>query len=224
VRQEVIMSWSELKDSWKRVFELSWEAYTAGTIPIGAVIVDEEDRVVAVARNRILDRSPVTHQIYGHKLAHAEINAILQVDEAQHPGIRDYTLYTAMEPCPLCIGAAVMGNIRHIVYAAADRYAGATCLCDAMEYMARRNIAVEGPFEPMQTFEVALQTCYELETRPETAHYIASTAWGSCCPGGVVLAERLYADGVFVGMRARGATAQAVYDDVMGLADECGYV
>ena len=64
--------------------------------------------------------------IYGSSLVHAEINAIVQLKRKEHPNIRSYTQYSTTEPCILCFGAIVMGNIRHFKFAARDRHAGAT--------------------------------------------------------------------------------------------------
>ncbi len=36
--------------------------------------------------------------IYGSHLAHAEINAIVQLKRKEHPNIRSYTLYSTTEP------------------------------------------------------------------------------------------------------------------------------
>ena len=40
---------------WPEVFELMWDAYLAGTIPVGAVVTDEAGEVAARGRNRIFD-------------------------------------------------------------------------------------------------------------------------------------------------------------------------
>ncbi|MDO8754494.1 MAG: hypothetical protein Q7J80_11410, partial [Anaerolineales bacterium] len=60
---------------WQAALEMAWEAYCAGTIPIGAVVADADGRIVARGRNRILDTSAPDRQIYNDMLAHAEINA-----------------------------------------------------------------------------------------------------------------------------------------------------
>ena len=44
-----------MADPWDDVFELMWAAYAAGTIPVGAVVLDEAGSIVARGRNRILD-------------------------------------------------------------------------------------------------------------------------------------------------------------------------
>jgi len=53
-----------------------WEAYLAGTIPVGAVVVDEAGEVLSQGRNRIFDE-PRDGHLGGSRLAHAEVNALL---------------------------------------------------------------------------------------------------------------------------------------------------
>ena len=89
---------------WNDVFDLMWEAYRAGTIPVGAVVVDERGEIVSHGRNRIFD-DPHGGQLARTRLAHAEINAL-----APLPATRRYegfTLYSALEPCHMCLSAAI---------------------------------------------------------------------------------------------------------------------
>jgi tRNA(adenine34) deaminase len=61
---------------WPEVFSLMWEAYLAGTIPVGAVVVDETGEVASRARNRTFD-DPRDGHLGGSRLAHAEVNALV---------------------------------------------------------------------------------------------------------------------------------------------------
>ena len=45
----------DLDARWRATLELAWEAYLAGTIPVGAVVADADGRVVARGRNRIFE-------------------------------------------------------------------------------------------------------------------------------------------------------------------------
>jgi tRNA(adenine34) deaminase len=47
--------WSRLPEHWRSAFRQAWAAYVAGTIPVGAVVVDPHGVIVAEARNRIFD-------------------------------------------------------------------------------------------------------------------------------------------------------------------------
>ena len=95
--------WNELDrydGPWIDVFVLMWEAYTAGTIPVGAVVTDGTGKVVARGRNRILD-APAEGELGGSRLAHAEVNALLALPSTQL--YESSTLYSSLEPCPLCL-------------------------------------------------------------------------------------------------------------------------
>jgi tRNA(Arg) A34 adenosine deaminase TadA len=46
-------AWTELAPPWRRCLELAWEAYGAGTIPVGAVVSGPDDHIVAEGRNRV---------------------------------------------------------------------------------------------------------------------------------------------------------------------------
>lgn len=80
---------------WRETFELMWEAYVAGTIPVGAVVAGDDDVVVSRGRNRIFGDRVAAH-LGGTRLAHAEINALVGLSsDAVYEGL---TLYTALEP------------------------------------------------------------------------------------------------------------------------------
>lgn len=83
----------------------------AGELAIGAVIVIDGE---------IISRGHATHIQSKNQIRHAELNAILDGGE---PLWRDYkraVLFTTVEPCPLCLGAAVMADIPHIVFGIQD--------------------------------------------------------------------------------------------------------
>jgi tRNA(adenine34) deaminase len=93
-------------------------AERAGEVPIGAVIVYQNE-IVARGQNRVLrDHDPT---------AHAEIVALREA--ALH--FRNYrlpegcTLYVTLEPCAMCAGAILHARVARLVYGAPDPKAGA---------------------------------------------------------------------------------------------------
>ena len=95
-------------------------AETAGKsaeVPIGCVIVLNNE-VIATAGNRTLtDRDPT---------AHAEILAIRQATAAAgSERLVDCDLYVTLEPCTMCAGAISLARIRRLYYGAADPKGGA---------------------------------------------------------------------------------------------------
>ncbi|WP_298558406.1 nucleoside deaminase [uncultured Aliiroseovarius sp.] len=88
-----------------------------GEVPVGAVLVAPDGRVVAQAGNRTRELNDPT--------AHAEILVIregcAQAGSERLPG---YDLYVTLEPCPMCATALSAARIRRIYYGAADPKSG----------------------------------------------------------------------------------------------------
>jgi tRNA(Arg) A34 adenosine deaminase TadA len=114
-------AWRELEEPWQISLELAWEAYLAGTIPVGSVVAGADGRVVARGRNRIFD--PPGYGVAGSRLAHAEVDALAQLPVADR--YRDHVLYSTLEPCLLCTAATLLSTVGRIEYAASDPYGGA---------------------------------------------------------------------------------------------------
>lgn len=114
-------AWQELDEPWRLSLELAWEAYRAGTIPVGAVVVAADGRPVARGRNRIFD--PPGTGLAGSRLGHAEVDALSQLPAAGR--YRDHVLYSTLEPCLLCTAATLLSTVGRIEYAATDPFGGA---------------------------------------------------------------------------------------------------
>jgi tRNA(adenine34) deaminase len=111
-------------------------------LPIGAAVVDPHGRIVGYGRNRIFEplaEPPAAGCLSGHRLAHAELNALLSVDHASIR-LKQCTLYTSLEPCALCIGAVRMLGMQQVRFACHDASAGSLALCHATDYMRRGGI------------------------------------------------------------------------------------
>ena len=88
-----------------------------GDVPVGAVVVLDNEVLAAAGNERELRNSPT---------AHAEIIAIEEA--ARRMGswrLLNTVLYVTVEPCPMCAGAIVQARIPHLVYGAPDAKAGA---------------------------------------------------------------------------------------------------
>lgn len=111
---------------------------------MGAVVVDEAGRIVAEGRNRIFDEAAPARQLAATRLAHAELNALAQLSNARRWDA--CTLYTTLEPCPLCVTAASVASVGRILYAGRDPYSGGSALIDADLVTPRPlNVIIEGP-------------------------------------------------------------------------------
>jgi len=120
-----------------------WEAYAVGTIPVGAVVCGEAGEIVGCGRNRILDPEAHGTQLGRTRLAHAEINALLELDASET--YEAFTLYTALEPCHLCLAAAFSARVGRVSFAGEDPYGGAVGkLVPGPDHFAHP-VVVEGP-------------------------------------------------------------------------------
>ena len=136
--------WTRLPVPWRACVELAWEAYQAGSLPIGAVVADAEGKVISRGRNRIHERSGEDGYLFGHKLAHAELNALVTLDnDGCDPD--ECTLYTTTEPCPLCVGALRMSDVGGVRYAAREPWGGSAAMFETVPYLKRGNVRVTGP-------------------------------------------------------------------------------
>src|SRR5258708_25047415 len=104
-----LTGWLDMPEPWRVCFDEAWSAYCAGSLPIGAAVVDADGRVVGRGRNRMFEDGAGASglDLVGHRLAHAEMNALLRLDHP-HVDVRSCVLYTTLEPCALCVGAIRM--------------------------------------------------------------------------------------------------------------------
>jgi tRNA(adenine34) deaminase len=203
--------WNRLTLPWQICLEQAWMAYCAGSLPIGAAITDAAGRVLARGRNRIYESTPDGPTLFGHRLAHAEVNALVALD---YRAVDPHTcmLYTTTEPCPLCTGAIRMIGLSAVHYASRDTAAGSIALLEATPFMRRRVIRVVGPSDPdLEAIIVALHTELMLDPPMAPPAWLLE-AWEAAGPRGVALGRRLYATGDLARLRAGGAPAAVVMD------------
>lgn len=185
--------WNELSAPWQAAFEQAWEAYRSGSIPIGAALADETGAVIAQGRSMQYEKSGPTGQIAYSKLSHAELNTLLQVSAHDHSNIHGCTLYTTVEPCPLCFGALVMSNVRSLRFAARDAWAGSTNLLHANAYISGKPIRVDGPFMELEIVSTAINTDYFLRNSGMHSSAVVD-AWEKDCPEGVRIGREWYSE------------------------------
>jgi len=88
-----------------------------GEVPVGAVVVDAEGRILAKAGNRVeADNDPT---------AHAEVLALRAAARTLGtPRLVDCDLYVTLEPCAMCAQAIAFARIRRLVFGAYDAKGG----------------------------------------------------------------------------------------------------
>lgn len=161
--------WSRLPEHWCGAFRQAWAAYVIGTIPVGAVVVDPHGVIAAEARNRVFDTgAPPLGQLAGSWLAHAELNAIAQIDAERSRIAEGWAVYSTWEPCPLCAGAitvAFRGRIT-VGYACRDPISSGLRVLTDTDIGRRRQWQVQQLRGPFAVFAELLLAVYTVEARP----------------------------------------------------------
>ncbi|WP_066375764.1 tRNA adenosine(34) deaminase TadA [Herbidospora mongoliensis] len=94
------------------------EASQRGEVPVGAVVVASDGRVLARRGN--------ARESSGDPTAHAEILALRAAASVLGEWrLSGCTLVVTLEPCTMCAGAAVLARVDRIVYGAVDEKGGA---------------------------------------------------------------------------------------------------
>ncbi len=102
----------------RRALSLAEKAALSGEVPVGAVLVSAEGKILAEAFNRPISLCDPT--------AHAEIIALREgARQLKNYRLLGTTLYVTLEPCPMCAGALVYARVRRLVFGAFDSKAGA---------------------------------------------------------------------------------------------------
>ena len=87
-------------------------------VPIGAVLVSENDESLATAHNRVITCKDPT--------AHAEILALRRAaEQLGNYRLLNTTLYVTVEPCPMCMGAVIHARVAKVIFGTRDPKWGA---------------------------------------------------------------------------------------------------
>ena len=87
-------------------------------VPVGAVLISEKNELLSAAHNQTIMRQDPT--------AHAEILALRQAAaKVGNYRLLNTTLYVTVEPCPMCMGAAIHARVSLIVFGTRDSKWGA---------------------------------------------------------------------------------------------------
>jgi len=106
------------EEAMQRALALAAEAAAADEIPVGAVVLDSDGRIIGEGRNTREE----THDPTGH----AEIVALRQAAASVGSwNLESHTLVVTLEPCVMCAGAILQARIGRVVFGAWDEKAGA---------------------------------------------------------------------------------------------------
>jgi len=94
-------------------------AASRGEVPVGAVLVHDNQLIAAGHNQSIQDHDPS---------AHAEVVVLRNAGAAmQNYRLLNTTLYVSLEPCLMCTGLLVYARIQRLVFGASNPKAGAVC-------------------------------------------------------------------------------------------------
>ena len=100
----------------KKAFEEAKYAFFKNEVPVGCVIVNNND---------IISRSSNMVELLNDSTAHAELIAITSAQNSLNSkNLDNCILYTTLEPCLMCYGAIYWSKINTVVYAASDKKRG----------------------------------------------------------------------------------------------------
>ena len=89
------------------------KALKKGEVPIGAVLVADSNQVLAAEHNQTVTLNDPT--------AHAEILALRSAAaKVGNYRLLNTTLYVTVEPCPMCMGAAIHARVSRLVFGPRD--------------------------------------------------------------------------------------------------------
>lgn len=93
----------------RATFRLAQEARAIGNHPFGALLIDAKGNLLLEAKNTVVTEQDCT--------GHAELNLMrLASQQYDRNFLANCTIYSNVEPCPMCASAIFWGNVRRVVY------------------------------------------------------------------------------------------------------------
>lgn len=97
------------------------KAFSLGEVPVGAIIVDDENKIISKSHNF----KEQSHDPCGH----AEILAIREASKNLSSWrLNNCTIYVTLEPCVMCMGAIISSRLNKVIFGAYDLKGGAISL------------------------------------------------------------------------------------------------
>ncbi len=192
--------WDELAEPWRVVFDQAWDGWQAGSLGIGASLVDPAtEEIVSVGRNRTAEERSEIGVLAGNFMAHAEMNAIAELPRFKADGLH---LYTTLEPCLMCAATATFMHVDTVFFASADPYfAGLDDLWDHHPYSRKWKTTSIGPLESqLADFSMVL---HMTGMKPDNNAFDVLANHNQALAD---LSREVIADGTFAGVSAAGGT------------------
>lgn len=161
---------------------------------MGAVLTDPAGCIVAEGRNRVGETAAPFGRMRGTYLAHAEMDVMAQLPAGDYDF---HTIWTTLEPCLLCLSAAVTAHVGFVQFAAPDPlWSGLEQLPQANAQIAKRWPRLDGPLGgPVACFCAVLPMLWFLQRQGGGS---AVAAYENGHPGWVALARKLSSQGTMI--------------------------
>ncbi len=90
-----------------------------GNFGVGACLVDPDGKIVERGHNHVFHPYPRSD-------LHAEMDTMTRFEErVRRPtDLRDYTLFTSLEPCPMCLTRLITAGVGQVLHVAPDPESG----------------------------------------------------------------------------------------------------
>ena len=136
-----------------KTIQLAQKANDEDEVPVGALCVNSENKIIASAYNKKESTQSVT--------AHAEILTLLKANKKFNSWrLEGCTLYSSLEPCLMCAGAIIAARIKRVVYACEDIKGGAES-CARIFSDVTTNHRVEVNFVKISKSEIILKEFFK---------------------------------------------------------------
>lgn len=139
-----------------KTVECAHKAYEQDEVPVGAILVDGNEEIVASSWNQVEQKQ--------NQAAHAEMTVLQEA--AKKLGrwrLDDCTLYVSLEPCLMCLGALYLFRIKRLVYGAKSPLFGA--VSDSLDrediFGVYKNITLEIDFIFCAESQILLQNFFK---------------------------------------------------------------
>ena len=101
----------------EKALELARKAEAVGEVPVGAVLV-KDNQLIAEGWNQPITSCDAT--------SHAEIMAMREAGKIlNNYRLIDTTMYVTLEPCSMCVGAMIHARVSKVIFGAAEPRTGA---------------------------------------------------------------------------------------------------
>ncbi|MCI5141776.1 MAG: nucleoside deaminase [Candidatus Electrothrix sp. ATG1] len=101
-----------------KAIEFAVSAATIGEVPVGAVLVNRDQEILAGAGNNCIQANDPT--------GHAEIHTLrAAAEKLKNYRLPETTMYVTLEPCAMCATAMIQARVERIVFGATDPKGGA---------------------------------------------------------------------------------------------------